>query len=192
MRAKLAAFALATFATLAIAQHAPDASQVTAAQREAMKALKALKAMDGLWRGPAWTLQPDGSRKHLTQTERIGPFLEGSLKVIEGRGYEADGRVGFNALGIIYWDPNRKVFGLRSFALGRAGDFRFEALPDGYAWEVDFPGGKIRYVGTISGNKLREVGHLPLQGREPVQSFEMNLVRLGDTDWPLGTPVPPK
>lgn len=189
MRATLAAAALAFFTTLASAQHGPDVTQLTAAQREAMKPLK---AMDGVWRGPAWTLQPDGTRKHVTQTERIGPFLEGTVKVIEGRGYEADGRVGFNALGIVSWDPQRKAYSLRSFALGRSGDFRFESLPDGYAWEVDFPGGKIRYVGTIKGNKLREVGHMTLQGREPVQSFEMNLERLGDTDWPLGTPVPQK
>jgi hypothetical protein len=188
MRATLAA-ALLAFATSASAQHGPDVAQLTAAQREAMKALK---AMDGTWRGPAWTLQPDGTKRHLTQTERIGPFLEGTVKVIEGRGYEADGRVGFNALGIVYWDPQRRAYQLRSFALGRTGDFRFEALPDGYAWEVEFPGGKVRYVGTINGNKLREVGHTILQGREPVQSFEMNLERLGDTDWPAGAPVPVK
>ncbi len=37
----------------------------------------------------------------ITQTQRVGPFLDGSLKVIEGSGYEADGQVGFNALGVI-------------------------------------------------------------------------------------------
>jgi hypothetical protein len=126
------------------------------------------------------------------QTERIGPFLEGTIKVIEGRGYEPDGSVGFNALGVVYFDPRRKAYGLRSFALGRSGDFKFEPLPDGYAWEVEFPGGKVRYVATVKDNKLREIGHTMLEGRPPVQTFEMNLVRIGDTDWPLGTPVPAK
>src|SRR6478672_6854315 len=37
---------------------------------------------------------PTLERKHtITQTERIGPFLDGSVKVIEGRGCEPDGRV---------------------------------------------------------------------------------------------------
>ena len=181
------AFAGAAFA--ASAQHMADPAQLVAEQREKMAPLK---AMDGLWRGPAWTLLPDGRKKHITQTERIGPFLDGSVKMIEGRGYEEDGRVGFNALGIVYYDIARQAYGMRSFAQGRGGDFKFEPRPDGYAWEVTFSGGSVRYVATIKGNKLREVGHTLLPGREPVQTFEMNLERLGDTDWPLGRPVPMK
>ena len=185
---RLVAAAVAAAALTTQAQVGPNQEHI-AQQREA---LKPLAAMDGTWRGPAWTLQPDGSRRHLTQTERIGPFLDGTIKLIEGRGYEADGRVGFNALGVVYYDPARKVYGMRSWALGRTGDFKFEPTADGYAWEVEFPGGKVRYVATVKGGKLREVGHTHLQGREPIQTFEMNLERLGDTDWPVGTPVPQK
>ena len=177
--------ALAAFAAAALVASAQPASE----QREAMKALA---AMDGAWRGPAWTLQRDGTKHHLTQTERIGPFLEGSVKVIEGRGYEPDGRVGFNALGVVYYDSQKKAYRLRSWTLSAGGEFKFEVLPDGYAWEVEFPGGKVRYVGTIQGNRLREVGHTHLPGREPFQSFEMNLERIADTDWPRTTPVPQK
>jgi hypothetical protein len=186
-RLAIAAFCAATLA--AYAQHMPDPQAVIAAQREAMAPLK---AMDGAWRGPAWTLERDGTRRHLTQTERIGGFLDGSVKVIEGRGYGADGRVGFNALGVISYDATKKAYSMRSWAQGRSGDFKFEPRPDGYAWEVSFPGGIVRYVGTIADGKLREVGHTQIQGREPVQTFEMNLERVGDTDWPLGTPIPPK
>lgn len=180
------------FAAVAIAahaQHMPNAQELITQQREAMKPLAII---DGVWRGPAWTLQPDGSKRHITQTERIGPFLDGSVKVLEGRGYETDGRVGFNAFGVVYYDSARKAYGLRSWAQGRSGDFKFEPTADGYAWEVPFPGGMVRYVATIKGNKFREVGHTILQGRDPVQTFEMNLERVSDTDWPLGTPVPMK
>lgn len=188
MKAMLAAALAAASIACAHAQHS-DVQELLSAQREAMKPLK---MMDGVWRGPAWTLQRDGSKRHITQTERIGPFLDGTVKVIEGRGYEPDGRVGFNAFGVVYWDAQKKAYGFRSWALGRGGDFKFEALPDGYAWEVDFPGGKQRYVATIDGDKFREIGHIQMQGREATQNFEMNLVRVGDTDWPLGTPVPQK
>jgi hypothetical protein len=189
MKRTFAAALAAASIACAHAQHMPDVPQLMATQREAMKPLK---AMDGVWRGPAWTLRPDGSRHELTQTERIGPFVEGTVKVLEGRGYEKDGSVAFNAFGVVYWDAQKKAYGMRSWALGRTGDFKFEPLADGYAWEVQFPGGMVRYVGTITGNKLREVGHTTIQGRPPVQTFEMNLERVGDTDWPLGTPVPMK
>src|SRR5204863_6014540 len=112
----------------ASAQGRPDPAMTIAAQREAMRAFAAL---DGIWRGPAWTILPSGEKHNITQTERIGPFLDGSVKVIEGRGYEADGRVGFNAFGVIFYDSMKKAYGFRSWALGRAGDFKFELVPDG-------------------------------------------------------------
>jgi len=49
--------------------------------------------MDGVWRGPAWIILDSGQKHQITQTERIGAFLDGSVKVMEGRGYEPDGRV---------------------------------------------------------------------------------------------------
>lgn len=173
----------------AIAQPPPDPAALQAAQREA---LAKLAAMDGVWRGPAWSMRANGEKHQITQTERIGPFLGGTIKVIEGRGYDADGRVGFNAFGIIAYDPDKKAYNFRSYALGRFGDFKFDALSDGYAWEIATPGFTIRYVASIKDGKLREVGERIVPGRDPQRIFEMELVRVGDTDWPLGIPVPPK
>ena len=82
----------------ASAQGRPDSAALIAAQRDAMARFS---YMDGVWRGPAWTILPSGEKHNVTQTERIGPFLDGSVKVIEGRGYGADGKVSFNAFGII-------------------------------------------------------------------------------------------
>src|SRR5947207_9704625 len=84
------------------AQERYDPAAQIAAQRQGMASLA---VMDGVWRGPAWTIPPSGQKHSITQTERIGPFLDGSIKVIEGRGHEPDGRVGFNAFGIISYDP---------------------------------------------------------------------------------------
>ena len=72
----------------AFGQGQQDPATLIAAQREAMAPLA---FMDGVWRGPAWTILPSGQKHTVTQTERIGPFLDGSVKVIEGRGYEPDG-----------------------------------------------------------------------------------------------------
>ena len=89
--------AVSILALTAAAQH-PDAKGMMDAQREGMKALGAL---DGVWRGPAWTLMPNGEKHTITQTERVGTFLDGTIRVIEGRGYEADGRVSFNAFAVV-------------------------------------------------------------------------------------------
>lgn len=172
---------------LASAQVPADPQALVAAQREAMKAFA---AMDGVWRGPAWTLAPNGERRTITQTQRIGSFLDGSVKVIEGRGYRDDGQVGFNAFGIISYNPATKSYALRSYAQGRSGDFAFKPTADGYEWEIPMGPAKIRYVATIRDGTLRETGYRVVAGEEPVQIFEMNLKRVGDTAWPAADPVP--
>ena len=67
----------------AAAQQFGDSAKLIAAQKEAMASLR---AMHGVWRGTATVTTPSGEKRVITQTERIGPFLDGSLKVIEGRG----------------------------------------------------------------------------------------------------------
>src|SRR5438128_658895 len=102
----------------ASAQDADPTARMIKAQRDAMQQFKAL---DGAWRGPAWILTPAGEKREFVQTERIGPFLDGSVKVIEGRGHNADGSVRFNALGIVSYSPTTKSFMLRSYAMGHSG-----------------------------------------------------------------------
>jgi hypothetical protein len=171
----------------ATAQAQPDAAARIAAQRTA---LARLAAMDGVWRGPAWSLTAAG-RRELMQTERIGTFLDGSIRVIEGRGYLPDGSVGFNALGVISFDPATGAYTLSSWAQGRAGDFPIRVTDTGYVWEVPAgPGTIIRYTATIADGHLREIGERIAGAAPPLQIFEMNLTRIGDTDWPAASPVP--
>ena len=120
-------------ASPAFAQGRPDPAKLIAAQKEAMAAFS---AMDGVWRGPAWTILPSGEKHNITQTERIGPFLDGSVKVIEGRGYDADGKVTFNAFGTISYNPATKAYTLHSHAMGNVGDFAIKPTADGYTWEI--------------------------------------------------------
>ena len=185
------AFALSALAVTASAsaQERADPATLVVAQKQAMSVFA---AMDGVWRGSAWTLLPSGQKREITQTERIGPFLDGSVKVIEGRGYEADGRATFNAFGIVSYDPASQSFSLRSYALGRTGDFPFRPTADGYAWDIVTPTATIHYVATIRDGTLREVGDLVAPGRDPVRIFEMNLRRIGDNDWPAAGQIPPR
>ena len=173
-------------AGIAHAQGRPDSAALLASQREA---LKPLAFMNGVWRGPAWTILPSGEKHDVTQTERIGPFLDGAVKVIEGRGYDATGKVTFNAFGIVSFDPAKKQYSLHSYAMGMAGDFVLTPSDSGYVWEIPAGPMTIRYTAVIHGTKWREIGERIVEGQAPVQFFEMNLVRLRDTDWPAAGAV---
>lgn len=173
----------------AFAQGQFDPAALIAAQREAMVAFT---RMDGVWRGPAWTILPSGEKHHITQTERIGPLLDGSIKLVEGRSYEPDGRTGFNAFGVISYDPAKKSYTLRSHAMGRFGEFVIKPTADGYVWEIPAGPMTIRYTATIKDNVFKEVGDHIVPGKEPVRIFEMVLTRVSDSTWPGAGAVTPK
>lgn len=166
-----------------------DPAVVIAAQKEAMKKLS---WMDGVWRGPAWTILPTGVKHEVTQTERIGPFLDGSVKFLEGRGYDASGKVTFNAFGVLSVNAATNAYSLHSYAQGLAGDFVLTPTADGYIWEIPAGPTTIRYTATLKDGLWREVGDRIMPGKDPIRFFEMNLKRVGNTDWPGAGAVPQK
>jgi hypothetical protein len=168
---------------IAAAQPGYDPAAAIATQRVAMEPLA---FMNGAWRGTAWTLSPAGEKHTITQTERIGPFLDGSLKVIEGRGYDEKGNVSFNALGILSFNADRKAYTMHSFAMGHAGDFSFTPTSDGFTWEIPAGPSTMRYTAVVKDGKWHEYGDRIVSGQPPVRFFEMNLERIGDSDWPEG------
>ena len=172
-----------------VAQGRPDSQALLAAQR---KALARLAFMDGVWRGPAWTMLPSGEKHTVTQTERIGPFLEGTVKVIEGRGYDESGKVTFNAFGTVSYNPDTDRFTLHSHALGMVGDFNLTPSAQGYVWEIPAGPVTIRYTAVMKDGSWKEVGDRIAPGKEPVRFFEMNLKRIGDSDWPSAGAIGPK
>lgn len=190
-KARFAFLALLTLGLTLTApgQGRPDPATLLKAQREAMASLA---FMDGVWRGPAWTILSSGEKHNIIQTERIGPFLAGAVKVIEGRGYNPDGSVGFNAFGTISYDPATRVYTLHSYAQGNVGDFVLNRTADGYVWEIPAGPMTLRYTAVIKDGAWREVGDRIMPGKEPVRFFEMNLKRVGDTTWPAGGAVPAK
>lgn len=193
MRRSLIALSLAALLGLsaapAFAQFG-DPAPLIATQKEAMAPLS---RMDGVWRGPAWTILQSGEKHEVTQTERIGPLLDGSVKVMEGRAYNADGSTGFNALAVLSFDPGKKTYSLHSYAQGRAGDFPLVLTADGYVWTIPAgPTAVIRYTAVIKDGKWREIGEYVAEGQPGRQFFEMNLVRVGDSSWPTAGAISPK
>ena len=169
------------------AEGRPDPKALQKAQREAMAPLAFL---DGQWRGEAWTMLPTGQKHGVVQTERVGPFLGGSVKVVEGRGYDPDGTVAFNAFGVISFDPAGKTYTLHSYAEGSVGDFPFTPHADGFTWEIAAGPMTMRFSGVVKDGKWHEVGERLVANREPVRFFQMDLERIGDTAWPAEGAVP--
>lgn len=158
-----------------------------AAQREAMEALAFL---DGTWRGPARTSELDGE---LVQTERVGTLLGGTVRIVEGRGYDARGNTVFNAIGIISYDPVQRRYMIRSYAAGYHGDYPLEVRRDGFSWSHPAgPGATIRYNATVRDGEWHEVGERVVEGAPPARVIELRLRRIGDSDWPQAGAVAPR
>ena len=162
--------------------------QAQAAQREAMAKLSRIQ---GVWVGHASGVNPDRSSYSVTQTERIGPMLDGTILVIEGRGYREDGSTGFNAFAVISYDPETAKYEIRSYAQGYAGTFELKPTDNGYVWEVPAGPGVMRFTADITDTTYHEVGDFIMQGMAPMRGFEMTLTRRGDTDWPAHGAVDP-
>jgi len=148
------------------------------------EALAALARLDGRWRGTATVTDPTGAKHTVTQTERVGAMLDGTVRVIEGRGYAADGSLSFNALAIMSYDLEEDALRMRSYAMGRQGDYDVEVTENGFSWEIPAGPMTIRYKATIVDGVWHEVGHRVMEGQDSVAFFEMTLRRLGDSDWP--------
>lgn len=163
----------------------PDGSP---AQRAA---IQRLAFMDGEWRGEA-RIQGPGGPTVLTQTERVGPLLGGSIRVVEGRGYAADGSTQFNAMGVISWDARAERYSFRTYAQGFSGDYPFEVTDDGFRWETPAgPNARIQYVATIRDGSWHEVGTYVAEGQPPRPVIEMRLTRVGEGGWPSAGAVDP-
>lgn len=164
----------------------PDGSP---AQRQAIAELDFL---DGEWRGEAVAYGP-GGRTVLTQTERVGSLLGGSVKIVEGRGYDADGATRFNALGVISWDEAKGEYVFSAWSSGQSGDYWFQRTATGFRWGMPAgPNARIEYEAVVQDDRWREVGDYIMEGRPPMRFIEMNLTRIGDSAWPGAGAVSPR
>ena len=141
--------------------------------------------MDGCWRGPASTVLPSGVKHDVTQTERIGPFLDGSVKVLEGRGYDSEGKVSFNAFrNYFVRSADAKVHASFVCAGKSQAIFRSRLTRDRLRL------GDCRRTDDNSLHRDRQrrsverSRRLHVSGKDPQRFFEMNLKRVSDTKWP--------
>lgn len=137
-QAKPAAKPVKVVAAAASAATVREPSKRVQAQQDAMKALAFL---DGEWRGTAKTVRKTGTVS-MTQTVRAGAMLDGAMRMLEVRSYEADGHLSFDALRIISFNPDRKTYEMRSYQNGSARDYEVSATASGLTWQIE-SGGKV-------------------------------------------------
>ena len=165
-------------------------AQMIAAQQQAMKNLPPL---DGVWRGSGWMIdQPGETPRQMTMTYRVGPVLDRTIKVIEIRGYLADGGLGFHAFNMISFDPQKRAYVMNARAAGRSGAFGFELAPGGYVWRIGGADAGLRYTGSIVDGVWKESSQAIAPGRDAVAMSEFTLKRIGDTGWPDEGAIAPK
>ena len=175
---------------------ARDTALALGAQRGAMNALS---IYDGIYTG-TWRSFPPGGGSSFggTTVHRVGPFLGGSVKVMEGRNYTSDGALVFNGMMVLSFDQAMHKYRLRIYANGRVIDAEAVMNAGGYYFDVPTPGdASFRRINIFvtPGQWVERVDFH--DGAKPVvKEAELILNRVGESDWPLGrpnpTPVPPQ
>lgn len=147
-------------------------------------AMETLKPLDGVWRGTGWTLLPSGEKASFNQTIRVGPAGEGALKVIEGRTYDAEGKLTSTNFEVMSYNAATKAYTLRVYSQGTAGDAPIKPTANGFTLEYRERGARVRFTIAVTDGVWSEVAERTATGKPTVRFLELTLNRAGDTDWP--------
>ena len=149
-------------------------------------AMRALTFLDGEWAGPAEAREPKGTIR-MTQTERSGSLLGGTIRLVEGRSFDAQGKTLFNAFAVISYDVARTRYSITSYASGYATTAELKITNHGFTWDVPAgPAAKMHFVATIKDGVWNEVGDYIGPDGKPRRTFEMTVRKLRTTKWPTG------
>ncbi|MDG2535626.1 DUF1579 family protein [Sphingomonas sp. HITSZ_GF] len=176
--------------TLALPFTAQAQQADTATMTAQSDAMHKLDWMHGKWRGEARVQMPGAGERVMTHTERVGTMLDGTITLVEGKSFDAAGKVPFNAFAVISYDPATKTYAMASHTGGRAGTFPLAVTDKGYAWEMPAgPNAKVLYKAWLEGDTWIEAGEFVMNGQPGRPFFKMTLKRIGDTDWPMAGSV---
>ena len=176
--------------TAAVTKAAAETPKETRAQSQPSKrfqaqqdAMKELAFLDGEWRGSSKVLRKDGWAS-TTQSERVGTMLDGTVRMIEAKGYGSDGRVSFDVLRIISYEPETKTYSMRSYQSGRVRDHELSLTDNGFAWESESSNNTtIRYEASVKNGVWTETAtRVPARG-EPETYVEVRMKRQRSSSW---------
>ncbi|MDX2042602.1 MAG: hypothetical protein SF097_15380 [Acidobacteriota bacterium] len=156
------------------------AQQATQAQE-----MKKLDFLVGEWQGEGWTEFVPGQRRTASITEKAQSKLNGTVLLLEGLGKtKVPGKqeeiVVHNALGVLSYDANAKLYRLNSFlADGRSTDAEASFVDGAFQWRMQVPQMSIRYtIKLTEKGEWFEQGEMSQDGKTWRQFHEMTLRRV--------------
>lgn len=145
--------------------------------------MQKLAYMAGKWKGEASMNQPGGTVVKVSQEEDIHYKLDGTILLVEGTGRDAEGKVVFNALGIVSYNPDTNTFGMKSHVLdGKQTEAYFKVLKENnFEWGFSIANNaRIRYNIVLNPQEKSwvEKGEYSPDGNTWYPFMEMNLKKL--------------
>lgn len=159
-----------------------------AAERAAMDQLV---NYDGVYKGHWRILVPSlapGRPLSGAVGHRVGPFLAGTVKMMEGKNFSDAGEQTFHGMIVIHYDVPSKHYRLTVFANGK--NFETDAVqtPTGYYFEDHNGSNAKRRINIVVTPTTWSEYVEQFDGTSaPVRIFEMTLDRVGPSDWPART-----
>lgn len=154
-------------------------------------AMASLGVLDGVWRGDGWSILPSGEKATFRQTIRVGSMSQGTLKVLEGRSFDSDGKLSANNLEIISFNTATKAYSLRLYTQGNAADVPIVPTQSGFYLEYKDGSATVRFTISIINGTWHETAERRAPNEASVRFMQLDLARIGDTDWPAAGAVPP-
>lgn len=177
---RVAALAMSAAVPSAAIAQAPNSVLID----EQRKAMAALSFLDGEWAGPAQAQERTGLLR-MTQTERSGTLLDGTVRLVEGRSYDAQGKTIFNAFAVISYDTRAKAYVITSHASGYVTTSNLKLTGNGFEWSVPAgPKARMHFVAVVQNGSWHETGDFIGADGKARRNFEMTVKKLRPTAWP--------
>lgn len=180
---------ITTIAFLAALLLAPGAHAQPSDRPAAASPVDSFGFLSGIWRGTAWVIR-GGKRHDFQQVERVAPYLDGAILLVDGRGMDPANpeQTLFEAFAVISANPETGGFDMRSYSGGRVGTFPATlAGPNTLSWEYRGPDGITRYTHRIEGDRWIGIGEVSKDGKTWTQTLGMDLERVAEASfapWP--------
>jgi hypothetical protein len=156
------------------------------------KAIADLGFLAGQWSGEGW-IQMGPARTSFRQTERVAPFLDGGILLVEGRGVDAQdsAKTHHHAFAVLSWNADDQRYDFRSYSAGRSGTFPARLTgPGTLVWDMEMPGRKVRYTIRVVDDTWTESGEFSPDGTTWREFFHMTLTRTGAASFAAAAPAP--
>ena len=173
------------FCSVVLTQGAALARQGQQASSAQIEAMKKLHFLVGEWKGEGWTEFVPGQRRTAIATEKGQVKLNGTVLMLEGLGKtkipgKQEEVVVHNAMGILSYDDNAKLYRLRSYlANGHWIDAEAKFTDKGFQWGFQVQGMSMRYTVKLNEKgEWFEFGEMSQDGKTWRQFHEMTLQRV--------------